>query len=146
MFTEWRLPVPTNVSARLGELRSSGDVISEGRRNPRWSLTPVGHKRVREIIGAIDASRLEPQLAHIPGAQFGTARHTILPPALAPHRWMEGINKLLARSPLDTNVLCMTRFSREDKPGRSDAGGDRSWRGGHVLWSGTGPPRRCRAI
>jgi hypothetical protein len=118
-FMEWRLPAPSNISRELGGLRGQGRVIARSQsatRSAGWSLTPLGQTRVQEAIGNIDQTRLEPQLAHVPGTQFGEARMTVLPPGLAPHKWTDGINRLLARSPFETNVLCMTRFPRPELP------------------------------
>jgi hypothetical protein len=116
LFEELRLPAPTNVSDRLNDLREGGFVVARGQSRGRtWSLTPTGHRRVVEIIGEIDAARLEPQLAVTPGAEFGHARHTVIPPSFAPTKWGTGIGRLLDRFPFETNVLCMTRFPDLDE-------------------------------
>lgn len=70
----------------------------------RWSLTPLGHRRAADVVGEIDAAKLEPQLAAIPGAELGHAWHTTLAPTLAPAKWSRGIAQLLDRFPFETNV------------------------------------------
>jgi hypothetical protein len=67
-------------------------------------------------MGELDLAKLEPQLAELPGAELADAHQTVLPPELAPPRWAKGIKELLDRYPFETNVLCMTRFHRPDKP------------------------------
>jgi hypothetical protein len=98
-------------------------VVARGSgRDVRWSLTPTGQLRTAELVGAIDAAQLEPQLANVPGAEFGHVRHTTLPPTLAPAKWAAGIARLLERYPFETNVLCMTRFpdeGRDDDPNQA---------------------------
>jgi hypothetical protein len=109
------------VSARLSDLRGEHLVTSRQRRAGRhpagWSLTPLGDETVIDLLGDIDWHQIEPQLAEMPGAAFGSGRQTVLPPALAPAEWSAGIAQLLDRSPFENNVLCMTRFPRE---GRAD--------------------------
>ena len=117
MFAQFRVPTPQNVSARLGELRRREHVVNRRRTASHpagWSLTPSGHRHVLELIGQINAAELAPELAETPGAEFGHQHHTLLPPGLAPLGWREGINRLLSRSPFEKNVLCMTRFRREE--------------------------------
>jgi hypothetical protein len=120
MFTELRIPAPGNISARLADLRKRGLLINRkaksGVHPAGWVLTPLGHKEVLEVIGEIDAAALQPELVSLPGAEFGNARHTVLPPGLAPLAWQEAIKSLLSRSPFENNVLCMTRFKRPAHP------------------------------
>jgi hypothetical protein len=108
------VPAPA-VSGTLSNLaaKDKGLVVKRPR-PPVWSLSPLGRKTVVELLGDIDPERLEAQLATVPGAELGEARHTVLPPTLAPPRWVGGIRELLSRSPFETNVLCMTRFPRDD--------------------------------
>jgi hypothetical protein len=115
MFEELRLPRPLNIPATLTNLRTAGLLVSRGSGvSSRWSLTPLGHKRASEVVGEIDPDKLEAQLATVPGAELGHARHTTLPPTLAPAKWAAGIGRLLERFPFDTTVLCMTRFPDPD--------------------------------
>lgn len=116
MFAEFRLPPPKNISARLADLRKRDFVIDrkKGKTYPAvWSLTPTGHTEVLSLIGEIDAAEIAPELIETPGAEFGHAHHTLLPPGLAPLGWRDGIRRLLDRSPFEKNVLCMTRFKRD---------------------------------
>jgi hypothetical protein len=65
---------------------------------------------VLEVMGAIDPERVAAELVGTGGAEFASARHTTIAPALAPARWQAGIARLLESSPFETNVFCMTRF------------------------------------
>lgn len=113
MFEGFRVPAPKNTAATLGSLANK-DLILRRAKQPSWSLTPKGRKTVSELMGDLDAAKLELQLAALPGAEFGHAHQTVLPPSLAPPKWASGIRKLLDRDPFETNVLCMTRFPRDD--------------------------------
>jgi hypothetical protein len=118
LLEDFRLPTPQarHVGSRAADLVSARLLIDRGSgRGHRWALTPEGQKRAVELLGEIDSAQLEPQLAQVPGAEFGHVRHTTLPPTLAPAKWSAGIARLLDRFPFETNVLCMTRFPDEDK-------------------------------
>jgi DNA-binding MarR family transcriptional regulator len=115
LYEALRLPRP-NVGATLSNLAKK-DLVTKRAKPPPWSLTPVGRKTAHELLGEIDPAKLEAQLADFPGAELGAARHPVLPPSLAPPKWAAGIAELLDRFPFETNVLCMTRFPRADKPG-----------------------------
>ena len=120
MFDELRIPRPGNLNATLTNLKSAGLLISRSAgTGSRWSLTPLGHKRAAEVVGEIDPASIAPQLAAMPGAELGHARHATLPPTFAPARWSRGIAQLLDRFPFEANVFCMTRFpdqKRADDP------------------------------
>jgi hypothetical protein len=111
---------PRAVPQTLGNLTKKGkELVTKRTKQPPWSLTPKGRKTAHELLGDVDAAKLEAQLADIPGAQLGDARHPTLPPTFAPPEWANGIAKLLEAYPFETNVLCMTRFprpEREDDP------------------------------
>jgi hypothetical protein len=113
MFETLRLPAPS-VAATLSNL-SKKDLVIKRTKPPPWSLTPKGHKTVLDLLGEIDPAKLESQLAELPGAELADAHQTVLPPGLAPPKWTIGIKELLDRYPFDTNVLCMTRFPRENR-------------------------------
>jgi hypothetical protein len=109
-FEDLRLPKPANLSAVLGRLRDSHLLVA--RRvggTVAWSHTPVGRERAMAVVGDVDLKALA-QHAAAPGAEFGHARHILIPPALAPAKWSHAIATLLTRSPFDSNVFCMTRF------------------------------------
>jgi hypothetical protein len=88
------------------------------REDARWSLTPVGRRRVGDLVGGVSPGRMESELSKLSGAPFAHAIHTTLPPWFAPVRWSAGIARLLKESPFDANVFCMTRFPK-DKTDRS---------------------------
>jgi hypothetical protein len=116
MFEAFRIPIPSNTSANLGRLVTK-ELVVRRMKPPPWSLTPKGRKTVLGLLGQIDPAKLETQLAELPGAELADTRQTVLPPGLAPPKWSKGIDELLDRYPFETNVLCMTRFLREDRDG-----------------------------
>jgi hypothetical protein len=111
VFVELRMPRPANLSRTLGRMRDRGLVMS---RDQRWSLTPVGEKYARDLMGEIDVAKVAAELAVSPGAELGHERHALIPPSFAPPRWRQGIGRLLDRYPFETNVFCMTRFPSEE--------------------------------
>jgi hypothetical protein len=113
LFDALRLPPPGGVVRSLGQLRTA-DLVRT-RADGRWALTPQGQERVRRDMGEIDPD-LAGEMAETPGAEFVSALHTTISPALAPARWQAGIARLLERYPFETNVFCMTRFSRPGTP------------------------------
>jgi hypothetical protein len=115
MFEAFRVRPPGNISGTLGRLVGK-DLIYRRTKQPPWSLTPKGTRTVTDLLGELDPAKLESQLAELPGAELATAHQTVLPPGLAPPRWAAGIKELLDRYPFETNVLCITRFPRPDKP------------------------------
>lgn len=116
LFSAFHVPGPGNPSDALSNLAASEYVMR--RTSPRgWAVTPRGRRRIAQLIGAIDSAAVEAQLTTQSGAEFGNARHTLLPPALAPAKWRVGIDRMLGQSEFDRNVFCMTRFpSKEDDP------------------------------
>lgn len=110
-FDAFRVPKPANISARLGELRDSRLLVRMG---SEWALTPIGRQKAQEIVGSIDPARIEAELKDLPGANLGHARHSTMPPSLAPQRWAEPISRLLKSHPFETNVFCMTRFPKSE--------------------------------
>ncbi len=115
LFEQLRIPSPRNLSREIGRLIDRDLLIPRGQGAARrLSLTPLGHRRAFEVLGELDVAQLEAQLTFVPGAEFGHARQTVLPPGLAPSEWREGIGSLLDRSPFGTNVLLMTRFPPEE--------------------------------
>ncbi len=113
LFEKLHLPGPSNPSQSLGHLRSRQLVISHGT-SRQWSLTPLGEKRVLQIVGELDTAKLQTELAQHPGAVFADARHSVIAPEFAPPRWNAGIARLLERFPFESNVFCMTRFPSSD--------------------------------
>jgi hypothetical protein len=114
LFEDLRVPQPANVNESLRQLSRAGHVVRR-REGGTWSLTPAGRRRVAELMGQIDPAKVEPQIAELPGAEFGHELHTVIPPSLAPVRWAAPIKALLDRSPFEENVFCMTRFPEEDE-------------------------------
>ncbi len=107
-FQALRIPGPNNPTQRLQRLAGQRFVLSRGR--GAWSLTPLGQKRVVDLVGSIDPARVAPQLAKAAGATLGHELHTVIPPEFAPIRWAAGIGRLLHRFPFERNVFCMTRY------------------------------------
>jgi hypothetical protein len=110
LFSELRLPNPSNLSRSLGRLVTRGFVVRHGK---TWALTPTGERRVQELVGDINPAALAADLAASPGAMFADERHTLIPPSFAPARWRPGIARLLKRFPFETNVFLMSRFQTD---------------------------------
>jgi hypothetical protein len=115
LFDIFRVPKPGNVSQTLVQLERRGFVTRRSG-GGAWSLTPLGEERVNGLIGAVDARWLDTRSAALEGAVFSDARHTLLPPSLAPGRWLPAISRLTKRSSFDRNVFLMTRFPDGSDP------------------------------
>lgn len=122
MFEILRVPAP-DVQRAIRQLVDTKSVVRAAS-GKRWSLTPAGRQRARGLMGDVDSERLAPQLAAVAGADFGHARHTVIPPGLAPIRWQSGIRGFLDRFPFDTNVFCMTRFPDRERERLPDPVGE----------------------
>jgi hypothetical protein len=122
LFEELHLTAPA-VGATLSNLtKRDKDLVTKRVSPPPWSLTPRGRKTAHQLLGDVNVAKLEAQLADMPGAILGDARHAVLPPTFAPPKWAAGISRLLDTYPFETNVLCMTRFPRPDNPADPMAG------------------------
>lgn len=110
LFDALRLPRPGYALRSLGQLRRTHLVRT--RSDEAWALTPRGDQSAAALLEGIDWERIDVELAGTPGAEYASARHTTIAPALAPARWQAGIARLLARFPFETNVMLMTRFPR----------------------------------
>lgn len=114
MAEDLRLPSQGGISQALDRLKRD-DLVVRRRSGGAWSLTPLGHERVAELLADVDVSSLEAEIALTGSAEFAHAQHPIIPPELAPVRWAVPIRRLLDEFPFDQNVFCMTRFPREEK-------------------------------
>jgi hypothetical protein len=110
IFEDLRVPRPGNSSQTLSQLARRGLVMR--RREGGWTLTPRGEARVTQLIGSLDADRLDDRSRKLPGVEYGNAFHTVIPPTFAPARWLRGIARLLERSPFESNVFLMLRYPR----------------------------------
>lgn len=106
LFDAFHIPRPSKTGTILGQLAERHLVVRLG---TEWALTPLGEERVRGL-GEQLGQLADPRLLESFGAELGHARHSILPPTLAPSQWSGGISQLLKSSPFETNVFCMTRF------------------------------------
>jgi len=111
-----RLPSPGGISQALGRLKDAGLVMRRGT-GGSWSVTPLGDERVRELIGQVDPSEVEAELAQTGSAELAQAAHPLIPPELAPLRWAIPIGRLLTRFPFEHNVFLMTRFPKDEAEG-----------------------------
>jgi hypothetical protein len=103
-----RVPAPKNTRATLARLATRGLVV--GRKPRGWSLTPLGRERALDLIGQLDPAAVALALGDTAGALFGAGQHSLIPAELAPIAWVRSIGRLLAQSPFESNVFCMTRF------------------------------------
>ncbi len=112
LYEALRVPAPKNTRATLTNLAARGLLVR--RAAGGWSLTPIGRKRAVSLVGDLDPAQIAIALADTPGALFGSAEHSLIPPELAPLQWVRPIMRLLDQFPFERNVFCMTRFP--DKP------------------------------
>ncbi len=113
LFEALRIPTPANVPRDMGRLKDRGYLVkrSDG---SAWAVTPTGEQKVNELIGRLDLAALLPLLASVPGAKFGEAVHSVVPPELAPLRWAFEVSEFLEEYPFHVNVFCMTRFPKDE--------------------------------
>src|SRR4051812_12760833 len=78
MMEALRLP-RVHVSQALAGLGHSNFVLRRST-GGAWSLTPRGHTRARELVGAVNAEAVDSELAQQPGADLGEVRQPVLPP------------------------------------------------------------------
>ena len=104
-----RLPRIGNVNQTLALLRGRGYVLRRAS-GGRWALTPLGQKRVEELMGALDVAQVEAELVGSPGTDFGQRLHSVISPRFAPVSVTPRIAQFLDRFPFERNVFCMTRF------------------------------------
>jgi hypothetical protein len=118
-FEDLRLPAPGNVSQELGRLRQH-ELVVRRRTGGTWSLTELGRRTLREMIGEIDTAQVDAELAKTGSAVFDRVPHPLIPAELAPARFLPGVGRLLERFPFETNVFGMTRFPSGETPDPSD--------------------------
>jgi hypothetical protein len=114
MFELLRLPRPGNVSQALAQHLAAGNVVRR-RTGGGWSLTPEGKVRIRDLVGELDVSAVEVEIARVGSAELQQAQLPLIPPELAPVRWAPSISRLLEEFPFENNVFCMTRFPKEEQ-------------------------------
>jgi hypothetical protein len=114
IFEALRLPRPGGISQALGRLKDSGYVVRRTT-GGSWSVTPEGNERVRTLVGQVDVSAVEAELASTGSAELAHAPHALIPPELAPVRWSVPIDRLLDSFPFEQNVFCMTRFPKDER-------------------------------
>lgn len=115
LFETFRVPRPADIANNLLAAEKRGFTVRRPKL-PKWSLTPLGRKRVHELVGSIDLTKLSPEMTGVAGAEFGDGFHSVLPPTLAPVQWSAGIARMLRRFPFERNVFCMTRLPDKTDP------------------------------
>ena len=106
-FDALRVPRLTNVHRELKSLES-GQLLR--RIGEFWAITPVGRRTVEEQLMLFDSAELDAYLKGTPGSFLGNERHIVIPPELAPPKWIPAIERLLQKFPFETNVFLITRF------------------------------------
>src|ERR687891_2432426 len=105
IFDALRVPRPGNLGRTLQNLRGD-DFVVQARSGGRWALSPMGRKRVSELIGALDMALIEAESASAPGSEFGARRHPLVSPYLAPPGLSRAVENFLGRFPFERNVFC----------------------------------------
>ncbi|MBB1034467.1 hypothetical protein G6031_08700 [Dietzia sp. CQ4] len=107
LFLETALPPPAKIGNVLSTLRNNGRV-TPARAHGAWRLTPLGKKRIAELIGADAAALLAESLPG--GADLGHMRHPLIPASLAPPQLVRPVADFTKFSPSASHVFGMTRF------------------------------------
>jgi hypothetical protein len=113
LYSDLRIPPPSNISDYLGVLRDRGLVIRD-KSGGTWALTAFGDSESLKLLERLGYDQVAAELAGSPGAQLGDVTHPLIGPEFAPPKWSAGIARLLQRFPFDNNIFCMTRFPSED--------------------------------
>jgi hypothetical protein len=75
MFEALRLPRPGGISQALGRLKDSGYVVRRTT-GGSWSVTPEGNERVGTLVGQVDVSAVEAELATSGSAELDVIKTT----------------------------------------------------------------------
>jgi hypothetical protein len=110
-FDALRVPRPTNIHRDLKDLERDHLLRRIGR---LWAVTPVGRRSVEEELQLFDLAELDAYLKGTPGSFLGNERHVVIPPELAPPKWIPAIERLLQKFPFETNVFLITRFPQSE--------------------------------
>lgn len=81
-------------------------------------MTPRGREAVSGLVGRVDPAAIEAEISTAGSALLGGVEHPLIPPELAPVRFLPAVRRLIANSRFEQNVFCMTRFPTmsEDDP------------------------------
>jgi hypothetical protein len=111
-FDALRVPRPANIHRDLGLLEIENYVRRVG---AHWAVTPVGRNVVQEHLQNFNEAELKAYLQGTPGSFLAHERHLVIPPELAPPKWLNAIERLTQKFPFETNVFLMTRFPEDTK-------------------------------
>jgi len=115
LYVELRLPAPANFSASLSRLLAQHRLVRP--RKDVWALTPDGEHYLSSEVAHVPATSLAAELGRVAGSEFGQQGHPLIPPFLAPVGTEKGLERLLAASAFDSNVMLITRYpSSPDDP------------------------------
>lgn len=111
-FLKLHLPVPTNVSQHLSNLRGDHFVMRPSESS--WAVTPRGIERIRLLMAGITDEQLLAMGAEPTAVVFGDAPHHLIAHEFAPASFQVGIARFLESHPFDSNVFGISRFPRGD--------------------------------
>jgi hypothetical protein len=112
VFDALRLPSPGNVSQELSRLRDEG-LVMRRRSSASWSLTPEGDVAVESLVGKVDSAAVEAEQVATGSAQLAGGEYPLLPPEMAPARFLPAVRRVCEVAPFARSVFCMTRFPAE---------------------------------
>lgn len=111
MYLKLRVPLTSNVGRDLARLQDAGHVMQPS--SGRWSVTPLGLERIRQLMAGVSDAELARVLESGTGeATFGEARHHLIPAELAPAEFQQGIARFLEGHAFERNVFGISRFPR----------------------------------
>lgn len=112
LFLDATLPGPAkvgNVVLALGRSR----LVTPAKAHGAWLLTPLGWRRVSELVEHDAAALLAEALPG--GSVLGRSRHPLIPASLAPPQLLGPVAAFTESSPSASHVFGMTRFPDSDE-------------------------------
>jgi hypothetical protein len=106
-FDSVRVPLPSNIHREFARLVEREHVR---KLQERWAVTPTGADKIASELADLNAAALEAHVRGTPGSELLHQRHLVIPPSLAPPKWLPAIERLLRDHPFETNVFLITRF------------------------------------
>jgi hypothetical protein len=112
LFTDVSLPNPRRPSDTLRTLENRGLVL-KGKQRGSWKLTAIGRARANDLLSDVDMVALAAENAS-GSPTLGSARLSVISPALAPISIITELQRFLAEHPFERNVFGMTRFPDDE--------------------------------
>lgn len=110
-FDQIRVPRRRNTSQYLAQLAKSDLVVHTSK--SRWAVTPLGEKRIREVMNGVSDAQLVRLGSSEPWAPLlSETPHYLIPWEWAPAQFEEPIGNFLEGYDFSTNCFGISRFER----------------------------------